>query len=323
MLRTFCVLCLLGSASVASAQLLPGNPLSGLEKLKNFESRRASSSDPNWRNGNDDSRPIPPGGTLTVAELQGPGVIAHIWFTIAHRAKNYSRLMTLRMYWDGEKHPSVECPIGDFFGVGHGIDKPFSSLPVRVTSLGRGRNCYWPMPFRQSARITVTNESDQPCDAFFYYVDWQKHPSLPADTAYFHAMYRQEFPCVMGRNYLIADIAGCGHYVGTVQSVVSISDGWYGEGDDFFFIDGEKEPSLRGTGTEDYFCDGWGFYPQEGPFYGVPLCEWGKAGDQTSVYRFHIPDPVTFEKSLRVEIEHKGSQEFPDGSGTGFIERTT
>ena len=321
MLRTFCVLCLLGSASVASAQLLPGNPLSGLEKLKNFESRRASSSDPNWRNGNDDSRPIPPGGTLTVAELQGPGVIAHIWFTIAHRAKNYSRLMTLRMYWDGEKHPSVECPIGDFFGVGHGIDKPFSSLPVRVTSLGRGRNCYWPMPFRQSARITVTNESDQPCDAFFYYVDWQKHPSLPADTAYFHAMYRQEFPCVMGRNYLIADIAGCGHYVGTVQSVVSISDGWYGEGDDFFFIDGEKEPSLRGTGTEDYFCDGWGFYPQEGPFYGVPLCEWGKAGDQTSVYRFHIPDPVTFKKSLRVEIEHKGSQEFPDGSGTGFIER--
>ena len=194
MLRTCCLLCLLSCASVASAQFSPGNPLAGLEKLKNFELRRASSSDPDWRNGNNDCRPIPAGGTLTVAELQGPGVIAHIWFTIAHSAKNYSRLLTLRMYWDGEKHPSVECPVGDFFGIGHGIDKPFSSLPIRVTSEGRGRNCYWPMPFRRSARITVTNESDQRCDALYYYIDWQKHPSLPADTAYFHAMYRQEFP---------------------------------------------------------------------------------------------------------------------------------
>ena len=98
------------------------------------------------------------------------------------------------------------------------------------------------MPFRKSAKITVTNESDQPCDAFYYYIDWQKHPSLPEDTAYFHAMYRQEFPCVMGQNYLLADIEGRGHYVGTVQSVVNVSDGWYGEGDDFFFIDGENEP---------------------------------------------------------------------------------
>jgi hypothetical protein len=321
MLRTCCLLCVLGIANAASAQFLPGNPLAGLERLKTFETRRASSSDPDWKNGNNDNRPISPGGTLTVAELQGPGVIAHIWFTIAHQAKNYSRLMTLRIYWDGEKHPSVECPIGDFFGVGHGVDTPLSSLPIRVTSLGRGRNCYWPMPFRHSARITVTNESDRPCDAFFYYIDWQKHPSLPNDVAYFHAMYRQEFPCVMGRNYLLADIEGRGHYVGTVQSVVNISDGWYGEGDDFFFIDGEKEPSLRGTGTEDYFCDGWGFYAQEGPYYGCPMSAWGKTGDQTSVYRFHIPDPVTFKKSLRAEIEHKGAQEFPGGGSSGFIER--
>jgi hypothetical protein len=177
------------------------------------------------------------------------------------------------------------------------------------------------MPFRKSARITVTNESDLPCNLFYYYLDWQKHPSLPDDVAYFHAMYRQEFPCVMGRNYLLADIEGRGHYVGTVQSVVSLSDSWYGEGDDFFFIDGETEPRLRGTGTEDYFCDGWGFWPQQGLFYGAPMADWQKAGDLISVYRFHIPDPVTFKKSLRVEIEHKGVQIFADATEDDFVER--
>jgi len=245
----------------------------------------------------------------------------HLWCTVAHGDPFYSSKLTLRMYWDGEEHPSVECPLGDFFGIGFGVDRPFTSLPIRVTSDGRGRNCYWPMPFRKKARITVTNESDQPCGCFYYYLDWQKHDSIPEDAAYFHAMYRQEFPCVMGRNYLIADIAGRGHYVGTVQSVYHISPGWYGEGDDFFFIDGEKEPRLRGTGTEDYFCDGWGFRQQSGPFYGTPLWEGGETDCRGSAYRFHLPDPVTFTKSLRVEIEHKGSQAFPDGKGTGFIER--
>jgi hypothetical protein len=298
-----------------------GNPLDGLETLKDYETRRVSSSDPDWKNGNGDSRYIAPGGTLTLAELEGPGKIVHIWCTIAHEDPYYSRMLTLRIYWDGETHPSVECPVGDFFGVGHGIDKAFTALPIRVSSDGRGRNCYWPMPFRKSARLTVTNESKKPCQAVYYYVDWQKHNRIPESSAYFHAMYRQEYPCVMGRNYLLADIEGRGHYVGTVQSVQMSSAGWYGEGDDFFFIDGEKEPSLRGTGTEDYFCDGWGFRDQWGPFYGTPLWEGEKTGDQGTAYRFHIPDPVTFKKSLRVEIEHKGSQTFPDGKTDGFIER--
>lgn len=309
------------SSLTALAQLNPGDPLSGLEKLRNYESKRASSSDPDWRNGNADSRPIAPGGTLVLADLKGPGEIVHFWNTIAHRDPYYSRMMVLRMYWDGETNPSVECPIGDFFGMGHGIDKPFDSLPVRVTSDGKGRNCYWPMPFRKSARITVSNDSDQRCDAFYYYLDWEQLPALPRDTAYFHAMYRQEFPCVMGTNYMIADIVGRGHYVGTVQSVYLVSPGWYGEGDDFFFIDGEKEPSLRGTGTEDYFCDGWGFRQQAGPFYGAPLWEGFDTGCRGSVYRWHIPDPIAFKKSLHVEIEHKGSQVFPDGASSGFIER--
>lgn len=315
------VIALAVSTAATFAQDVPGSPLNGLEKLKTFETRRASSSDANWKNGNADSRYIKPGGTLTVAELEGPGRIVHFWCTVAQNDAFYSSKLTLRMYWDGEEHPSVECPLGDFFGIGFGVDRPFTSIPIRVTSEGRGRNCYWPMPFRKKARVTVTNESDQPCNNFYFYVDWQKHDALPEDAAYFHAMYRQEFPCVMGRNYLIADIAGRGHYVGTIQSVCHISPGWYGEGDDFFFIDGEKEPRLRGTGTEDYFCDGWGFREQAGPFYGTPLWEGYETDNRGTAYRFHLPDPVAFNKSLRVEIEHKGSQSFPDGKGSGFIER--
>lgn len=308
-------------ARPAAAQSPAGNPLAGLEKLKGFETMRASSCDPNWQSGNADARPIPAGGTLTVAELQGPGVITHFWNTIAHDVPSYSRLLTLRIYWDGEEHPSVEAPIGDFFGIGHGLDRSFVSLPIRVSSDGRARNCYWPMPFRKSARITVSNDSDKICHAFFFYVDWQKHPALPEDTAYFHAMYRQEFPCVMGRNYLLADLEGRGHYVGTIQSVHMMSGGWYGEGDDFFFIDGEAEPRLRGTGTEDYFCDAWGFRQQDGPFYGTPVWEGYEAGHRGTAYRWHITDPIVFKRSLRAEIEHKGSQRFPDNTESGFIER--
>lgn len=318
-------LCLVLAASLGAlrvpAQSLSGNPLAGLERLKNFETLRASSCDANWKDGNADCRPISAGGTLTIAELPGPGVITHFWNTIAHDVPASSRLLTLRIYWDGEEHPSVEAPIGDFFGIGHGLDRSFVSVPIRVSSDGRARNCYWPMPFRKSARITVSNDSDKPCQAFFYYVDWQKHESLPEDTAYFHAMYRQEFPCVMGRNYLLADLEGRGHYVGTIQSVHMMSDGWYGEGDDFFFIDGEAEPRLRGTGTEDYFCDAWGFRQQDGPFYGTPVWEGYAAGNRVTAYRWHLTDPVVFQKSLRAEIEHKGSQRFPDGKDSGFIER--
>ena len=320
-IRLGLIILLFTPAAITWAQPDFGNPLNGLDTLKDFQTLRVSSSDPNWKNGNADSRPIAPGDTLTLAEIRGPGRIAHFWCTIADREPFYSRLLTLRIYWDGEKEPSVECPIGDFFGMGNGVDQSFTSLPIRVSSNGRGRNCYWPMPFKKSARITVTNQGEQRCDAFYYYLDWQKLPDLPWDSAYFHAMYRQEFPGVMGRNYLIADIEGRGQYVGTVLSVYHTSPGWFGEGDDFFFIDGEKEPSLRGTGTEDYFCDGWGFRQQDGPFYGTPHWEGGNTGDRGSAYRWHIPDPVTFKNSLRVEIEHKGSQVFPDGTKSGFIER--
>lgn len=296
--------------------------LRSLTHLRDEQTRRESSSDPNWRNGNQDSRSIAPGETLTLAQLQGPGEITHIWCTVAASEPQYSRLLVLRMYWDGEEHPSVECPLGDFFGVGHGWDVSFDSLPVRVTANGRARNCWWVMPFRKSARITVTNEGRLPVRLFFYYIDWRRLPDLPADTPYFHAVYRQEFPTMMGRNYVIADIVGNGHYVGTVLSCRQLGRRWWGEGDDFFFIDGESEPSLRGTGTEDYFCDAWGFRQHSGLFYGVPLMEGEHVGARTSVFRWHITDPIRFRRSLRFEIEHKGATSNPDGSLlSGFEER--
>lgn len=296
--------------------------LGDLSTLKDFKAMRASSSDPNWKDGNGDARPIAPGKTLTLAELKGPGRVAHIWFTIADSERFYGKKLVLRMYWDGESTPSVEAPLNDFFCQGHGMDVTVNSLPFRVTSNGRGRNCYFPMPFSKSARIEVTNEGNEPCHAFYFYIDWQKLDKLPKDTAYFHAKYRQEYPCVSGKNYLILDAVGKGQFVGCNLSVRTKEAGWWGEGDDFFFIDGETEPSLRGTGSEDYFCDGWGLRQQDGMFYGSPIMEgWDNSNRRTTSYRFHITDPVPFTKSLKMEIEHKGARKLPDGSWNGFLER--
>ncbi len=307
---------------VAGSGFDTGAPLAGLATLKPGRTMRASSSDPNWRTGNGDCRHIKPGETFVIADLEGPGVINHIWNTIAPGERGYSKLYVIRMYWDGEAQPSVEAPIGDFFVVGHGMDRSMNSLPVRVTSEGRARNCYWPMPFRKSARITVTNEGREPLQALFWYVDWQQLPELPENAPYFHAMYRQEYPTVMGQNYQIADIEGRGHYVGTVMNIRQHWPGWYGEGDDFFFIDGEEEPSLCGTGSEDYFCDAWGFREFDGLFYGVPVFDHFEALGKITAYRWHIQDPVTFKKSLRVEIEHKGAEYDEEGNYiSGFGER--
>ena len=297
-------------------------PLDDLATVKDFKAMRSSSADGNWQNGNGDARPIPSGGTLTLADLTGPGKIAHIWFTIADSEKFYGKKLVLRMYWDGETSPSVESPLNDFFIEGHGMDYPVDSMPIRVTSEGRARNCYFAMPFKKSAKIEVTNEGKETAGAFYYYIDWQKMESLPKHTAYFHAMYRQQFPCVVGRDYLILDAQGKGQFVGCNLSVRCREEGWWGEGDDRFYIDGEAEPSLRGTGSEDYFCDGWGLRQMDGLFYGCPLMEgWDKVGARTTAYRFHVQDPVPFTKSLIVTIEHKGAHKFADGHWSGFEER--
>jgi hypothetical protein len=276
--------------------------LAKLGQPQDYISKRISSFD--RTGGNKDSLTIEAGQTAVLADIKGPGAIHHIWVTIAAEPF-YGRKLVLRMFWDGEPSPSVEVPIGDFFGVGHGLNRNFSSIPITCSSEGRAKNCYWYMPFGQSARITVTNEGQQTVPAFYYYVDYRELKDLAADTPRFHAQYRQEIPCQPGKNYLILEASGRGHYVGCNLSILQRAMGWWGEGDDMIYVDGETFPSLHGTGSEDYFSDAWGMREAEHPFYGCPLQEEDyQAGSKATVYRFHVPDPIPFQKSIRVTIEH-------------------
>jgi len=170
------------------------------------------------------------------------------------------------------------------------------------------------MPFAKHARITVTNESEKRFGpaAFYYYVDWEQLDELPQDSLYFHARYRQQTPAQPG-DHVLLETKGRGHYAGTVYSVHQTRTGWFGEGDDRFTIDGESVPSIQGTGTEDYFGDAWGFREFAGSYYGVSLYEGPMLGDRVTAYRWHISDPIRFDKSLKVSIEHRGSVFTKDG----------
>jgi hypothetical protein len=297
---------ILGAVCALLSMSAGASLLDDVTKPQNYEARRASSSNEDLTR-NADARAIPQGEELVLMDEEGPGVVTHFWNTIAAYDPFHGRSVVLRVYYDGAEEPSVVSPLGDFFGVGHGAYRDINSMPVCVTSLGRSRTCYWRMPFRESIKITVANESDEyTVDSFYWQINWRKLPELPADTPYFHARYRQEFPAEPG-NYTILEAEGKGHYVGTVYSAHQMESGWFGEGDDFFYIDGAAIPQLCGTGTEDYFNDAWGFREFTTPFFGVPLYEGVLSGDRVTAYRWHLPDPVPFEKSLRVEMEHKGS----------------
>ncbi len=305
---------LLGIPEVPQAQNL--QDLTQLRDAKNF---RHSSGNADWKHSNVDFGPILPGKTVTLADVKGSGTIRHLWMTVLPSEPGYSRLLTLRIYWDGEKYPSVECPIGDFFGVGHGLDENVTSIPVRVSAEGRARSCNWIMPFRRSARVTVSNDGALATWGFYYQVDGE-YSKVSASTPYFHASYRQAFPCAPG-NYVVADIRGPGHYVGTVLSNRSTSNGWWGEGNDYFFVDGEVDPSLRGTGMEDYFGEAWALRKTTGPYAGCSVFEGGFAGARATCFRWHIGDPISFKKNLRVEFQHMGVGKGPNGDERNDVER--
>jgi hypothetical protein len=279
--------------------------LDDLPKLKDFKAGRQSSADPSG--GNADGRqdlPIQPGETREMASIEGPGAITHIWVTIASKDQNHLRNLVLRMYWDGEETPSVESPIGDFFGQGNNSYYQYSSLPLQIGT-SNGLNSFWRMPFGKSARVTVTNDGPVKVDAFYYYVDYQKYERFEDDGSRFHVQYRQAFPCVAGENYVLMEAAGRGHYVGTNLSIHLRADGWWGEGDDMIYVDGEEEPSLQGTGSEDYFCGAWCYGEAFSDMYlGCPQRGEHKTNALWNVYRYHIEDPVPFEKSIKVTIEH-------------------
>ena len=293
-----------------------------LTEPKNFTAHRASSNNPDWNSNDDSKRPIP-GETTVLADLQGPGAVNHIWMTIADNEYGWPRLLRLRVYYDGSETPSVDAPVGDFFAVGNGFEGQVESLMVRNSSDGRARNCYWPMPFRKSCKITITNEGRRRVSMLYYHVDWNKVPSLPARTPYFHARYRQSLPAPAdGSNYEFLNVKGKGHYVGTVMSVVQAEAGWFGEGDDYFWVDGQK-PSIEGTGSEDYFNDAWGLHVNPGPHYGVTVAEGTDLGSRMTAYRWHLLDPIPFTKSLKAEIEHKGWTYNSNGAvKSAFGERT-
>ncbi len=321
-----------------------GSPLRGLANARSSRRKRISSYDVNG--GNADAKPIPAGETLTLAEIEGAGCIDHIWFTINHDDMFYARKMILRMYWDGEETPSVECPVGDFFGVGHGRTKHYIAMALNMVSAPRiqpfaAMNCFFPMPFSNGAKITMTNESDFDTLSMYYYIDYEEVDELGDDVLRFHAWWNRERntngpgPGEEGKlinldgkdNYVIMEAEGRGHYVGCNVSIDNTDGGWPGEGDDMIFIDGEEwPPSLHGTGTEDYFCAAWGFPSGEyaGPYHGVSYMEDPEgATGKTTVYRHHIEDPVTFEKSIRVTIEHRhGNAGQDDWSSVGYWYQT-
>ncbi|HZH98253.1 MAG TPA: glycoside hydrolase family 172 protein [Fimbriimonadaceae bacterium] len=309
-------------------------PLSKIAQIVDARSKRVSSFD--RTGGNADHTKIAPGETLVMAEMEGAGIVKHIWITISSRDELHRRNLVLRMYWDGNEHPSVESPLGDFFGQGWGMKYNWASLPLAAAPRdGNALVCYFPMPFGNGARIEVENQGSEEVGAFYYYVDYEEHASIPDDLGRFHAWYNQELTqpesdsgdvenewAIFGptpknpsdaNNYLFCDIEGRGHFVGVNYYVNCPTPIWYGEGDDMFCVDGEPWPfSHHGTGTEDYFNQSWS--PDEHylhPYFGTarapgrgnnsPLFGWL---GRTHCYRFHMEDPIRFTRSLRASIEH-------------------
>jgi len=305
------------AAPDASAQgTAPLAPLEALQfaQMKDAKAERVSSSSPDPGSNNDSKTPIP-GETLVLADLQGPGVVTHIWLTIAANEYAWPRLLRLRVYYDGNPEASVDAPVGDFWAVGHGFERWVKSEMIRNSSEGRARNAYWPMPFAKSCRITLTNEGRRRLDHVYYHVDWSKVPALPPDTLYFHARYKQELPAEAEKKvYTFLDVKGRGFYAGTVLSVVQPEAGWFGEGDERIYVDGEKEPSIIGTGSEDYFNDAWGLHVLDGPYTGVTVADGTGLGSRMTGYRWHIKDPIPFKKSFRFDMEHLGWTFHNDGS---------
>jgi len=274
--------------------------------------------------GNRDSWQIPAGGTHEVFRADGPGVITHIWFTIAAKSDDHLKELVLRVYWDGNEKPSVETPIGDFFGLNLGQYFVYQSAFLNCSSV-KALNCYFAMPFRKSARVTVTNEGSKPVDAFYSNIDYQSVKQLPEDALYFHAQYRQATPVkavsyaagqpeinVDGKNnYVFLEAKGAGQVMGVTLGVIQNTEKWFGEGDDMTFVDGAQTPTMTGTGTEDYFNGAWDFGGRIGgqPFAhlynGAQFIELPEhTGGHYCLYRWHADNPIAFQTQIKHTIEH-------------------
>jgi hypothetical protein len=310
------------AAAAAGPPILPAYVLA-----QNYRSHKQSSHDP--RGGNSDRWPIPPGETKEVFRADGPGMISHIWFTIAADSMHHLKELVLRMYWDGNAKPSVETPVGDFFGLNLGEYVIYESEYLSC-SPGRSLNCYFAMPYRQSARITVENQGSRDVRSFYSNIDYMSLPSLPDTALYFHAQYRQAVPCQATtfdwqtnadankllnpdgkNNYVYCEARGRGHLMGVTLGVLQNQEYWMGEGDDMIFIDDESKPAIIGTGSEDYFLGSWNFGGREGArafahhMYGAQFIQLPeRTGGRYLCYRFHGDNPVTFTRYLKHTMEH-------------------
>ncbi|MCY2951833.1 MAG: DUF2961 domain-containing protein [Planctomycetota bacterium] len=281
----------------------------------------------NW-----DNFTVAPGETHVLMDEKGPGVITHMWITFlgpepqgwAPKGAANHQEMLLRIFYDDSKRPAVEAPVGDFFANCFGKRSELISLPVIVEDAD-SYNCYWQMPFRKSVRVEIENQSEKPIALLYYNIDWIKRDKLPDNTPYFYAQYRQEYPVQKGKDYVVLETSGKGHYVGTVLAVRTRSPAWFGEGDEKIYIDGEAKPSIWGTGTEDYFLSAWGLKTTSTPYFGVPFFDqWGIVGGHTSAYRWHINDPLVFNTGIKVTFEHFGwisPDENPNYKSTSWNER--
>jgi len=314
--------------------------IDGLSRIRNRRTGRCSSWDTSGRNS--DAWTIDPGTTRVLADIRGPGQITHIWMT----QPNHYRECLIRITWDNSKYPSILCPLGDFFGLGHGLVASYQSLLFSASTQfpyqfnkGCALNCYMPMPFRERALVELVNESSEPHTQYFY-VDYETFDDLPTDAGFFHAEFRRANPfggwgpeiaanksgahlsnivnkerMAWEHNYVILETNGKGHYIGCNLSVTNFRGDWWGEGDDMIWVDGYKwPPDLHGTGSEDYLNQAWGMQDNAFLRNGSSIFEgqtslvrssspWSEGAYQTS-YVFHIENPVRFQESIKVTIEH-------------------
>jgi hypothetical protein len=250
------------------------------------------------------------GETFTFTDIEGPGAIQQIWMT---PTGNW-RFSILRVYWDGEEEPSIECPVGDFFGMGWGEYAPLNSLPVCVNP-GSAFNCYWEMPFRKHCRMTLENIAGE--EMILYYQVNYTLTDIPEDAAYLHAQFRRANPLPYAEECTLVDgIQGHGHYVGTYMAWQVNNGGWWGEGEIKFYMDGDEWPTICGTGTEDYFCGSYNF-DRDGQYttFSTPYAGLHqiirpdgtyKSQQRFGLYRWHIMDPIRFEENLKVTIQALG-----------------
>ncbi|RXH54558.1 glycoside hydrolase family 172 protein [Granulicella sibirica] len=295
-----------------------------LTQRQTYTLHRATSKEETGANA--DAKGLNPGETRTVLDADGPGMLSHLWFTIADNESYHLKRIVLRIFWDNESTPSVEAPIGDFFGLGTGDYLNWQSEMLSVGS-SKALNSFFPMPFAKHARVTLTNEGKMGAGSVYYNIEYRTdtHP-LPPHTLYFHAQYRQASPnkgwtgewygngdplvnykrnTTGDGNFVWFEAKGEGHYVGVTMSVLQNQDGWWGEGNDMFYIDGATTPAIAGTGSEDYFLGAWDFgSPFSYQLYGAPLVGREQAGARSSVYRFHLDSPIPFSKSMKATIEH-------------------